>query len=157
MPQLERQKRKRAGGTNEAAVGTQSRQSPSSQAADGIPTLEWVIGAVGFLLVASVIGFLVYQALTGDRQPPDVQLNIESIVQTTNGYMVHVKAVNHGGSTAEGVVVAGRLLEGAVPLERSETTVDYLPPRSEKKIGLFFTRDPRNLRLELRALGYEAP
>jgi len=157
MAQVERQKRKRAVAGNTAAVGIQSRESRSGQAPDGIPTLEWIIGAVGFVLVASVIGFLLYQALTGDRKPPDVQLRVHSIVQTTNGYMVHMKAANHGGSTAEGVVIEGLLLEGSVPLERSETTIDYLPPRSEKNVGLFFTRDPRALRVELRALGYEEP
>jgi uncharacterized protein (TIGR02588 family) len=65
--------------------------------------------------------------------------------------------VNEGGQTAEGVDIEGELRTGIEPVERSRTTIDYLPPRSEKKAGLFFTRDPRQFDLQVRSLGYEEP
>jgi uncharacterized protein (TIGR02588 family) len=36
-------------------------------------------------------------------------------------------------------------------------TLDYSPPGSEKQAGLFFTRDPRQFQLQVRALGYVEP
>jgi uncharacterized protein (TIGR02588 family) len=71
--------------------------------------------------------------------PPDVKLSVASIVRAQNGYLVKITAVNQGGITAEGVIVEGELRSGTEAVERSRTTIDYLPPRSEKRAGLFFT------------------
>lgn len=75
-----------------------------------------------------------------------------------SGYLVQFNAFNEGGSTAEGVVIEGKLRRGPDPaVETSHTTLDYLPSHSELKGGLFFTQDPRQFDLQLRALGYEVP
>jgi uncharacterized protein (TIGR02588 family) len=104
-----------------------------------------------------VTGFLLFEALSGNRLPPDVKLSVASVVEIRNGFLVRITAVNEGGMTAEGVIVEAELRSGTEPVERSRTTIDYLPPRSEKKAGLFFTRDPRQLDLQVRSLGYEEP
>jgi uncharacterized protein (TIGR02588 family) len=122
-----------------------------------IPIWEWIIGGLGLLMVAGVIGFLLYEALRGNQMPPNVKLSVDSVIQAQNGYLVKITAVNQGGSTAKGVIVEGELKRGAEPVERSEATIDYLPPRSRKQAGLFFTRDPQQFQLELRPLGYEDP
>ena len=131
--------------------------SQKQQEKDAIPIWEWIVAGVGLVLVAGVIGFLIYEAFTGSRLPPDVKLSVDSVVQTGNGFLVRVTAVNQGGITAEGVVIEGELRGGAQQAEQSRTTIDYLPPRSEKKAGLFFTRDPRQFELHVRPLGYEEP
>jgi uncharacterized protein (TIGR02588 family) len=131
--------------------------SQKQQEKDAIPIWEWIIAGIGFVLVAGVIGFLLYEAFSGNRLPPDVKLSVESVVQTRNGYLVKITALNEGGQTAEGVDIEGELRTGTESLERSRTTIDYLPPRSEKRAGLFFTRDPRQLELHVRPLGYEEP
>ena len=127
------------------------------QEKDAIPIWEWIVAGVGLVLVASVIGFLIYEAFTGKRLPPDVKLSVDSVVEIRNGFLVRITAVNEGGMTAEGVIVEAELRSGTEPVERSRTTIDYLPPRSEKRAGLFFTRDPRQLDLQVRSLGYEEP
>jgi len=135
-------------------------RKPRSQpqgGSDGIPREEWIVGAMGLLLTIGVIGFLLYHALGGNRLPPDVKLRIDSIVQTSNGYVVEIRAVNEGESAAAGVIIEGALKKGAEQIERSQTTIDYLPSKSEKKAGLFFTQDPRHLQLNLRPLGYSEP
>ena len=63
------------------------------------------------------------------------------------GYLVRLHAVNEGGSTAEGVVIEGVLRRGMEKAETSHTTLDFLPARSEKRGGLFFTLDPRTIGL----------
>ncbi|HET9880541.1 MAG TPA: TIGR02588 family protein [Candidatus Binatia bacterium] len=131
--------------------------SQKQQEKDAIPIWEWIVAGVGLVLVASVIGFLIYEAFTGKRLPPDVKLSVDSVVEIRNGFLVRITAVNEGGMTAEGVIVEAELRSGTEPVERSRTTIDYLPPRSEKRAGLFFTRDPRQLDLQVRSLGYEEP
>ena len=131
--------------------------SQKQQEKDTIPIWEWIVAGVGLVLVASVIGFLIYEAFTGKRLPPDVKLSVDSVVEIRNGVLVRITAVNEGGMTAEGVIVEAELRSGTEPVERSRTTIDYLPPRSEKRAGLFFTRDPRQLDLQVRSLGYEEP
>ena len=131
--------------------------SQKQQEKDAIPIWEWIVAGIGLVLVAGVIGLLIYESFTGSRLPPDVKLSVDSVVQTGNGFLVRVTAVNQGGITAEGVIIEGELRGGAQQAEQSRTTIDYLPPRSEKKAGLFFTRDPRQLELHVRPLGYEEP
>jgi uncharacterized protein (TIGR02588 family) len=131
--------------------------SQKQQEKDAIPIWEWIVAGVGLVLVAGVIGFLIYEAFTGKRLPPDVKLSVDSVVEIRNGFLVRITAVNEGGMTAEGVIVEAELRSGTEPVERSRTTIDYLPPRSEKRAGLFFTRDPRQLDLRVRSLGYEEP
>ncbi len=148
---------KRRQGSKIAALDEPRSNTQKQQGNNAIPIWEWIVAGVGLVLVAGVIGFLIYEAFSGNRLPPDVKLSVESVVQTRNGYLVKITAVNEGGQTAEGVDIEGELRTGTESLERSRTTIDYLPPRSEKKAGLFFTRDPRQLDLQVRPLGYEEP
>ena len=148
---------KRRHGSKIAAVDEPRAGSLKQQENNAIPIWEWIVAAIGFMLVAGVIGFLLYEALAGNRLPPDVKLSVDSVVQTRNGYLVKITAVNQGGTTAEGVDIEGELRRGTEPVERSQTTIDYLPPRSEKRAGLFFTRDPRQFDLQVRPFGYEEP
>jgi uncharacterized protein (TIGR02588 family) len=122
-----------------------------------IPLLEWIVALVGLILVSGSIGFLVYQAITRNASPPDIILNISSITTISNGYLVKFQAINKGESTAKGLIVEGQLKDGNEEIETSETTLDYLPSHSKREGGLFFTKDPRQFELRLRALGYEQP
>ena len=82
--------------------------SQKQQEKDAIPIWEWIVAGIGLLLVAGVMSFLIYEAFTGNRLPPDVKLSVNSVVQTHNGFLVRITAVNEGGTTAEGVIVEGR-------------------------------------------------
>lgn len=144
-------------GSKMPALAQARSTSQKQQEKDAIPIWEWIVAGVGLVLVAGVIGFLIYEAFTGKRLPPDVKLSVDSVVEIRNGFLVRITAVNEGGMTAEGVIVEAELRSGTEPVERSRTTIDYLPPRSEKRAGLFFTRDPRQLDLQVRSLGYEEP
>jgi uncharacterized protein (TIGR02588 family) len=148
---------KRTQGSRMSAVNEPRSGSQKQQEENAIPIWEWIVAAIGFMLVASVIGFLLYEAIGGNRLPPDVKLSVDSVIQTRNGYLAKITAVNEGGMTAAGVVIEGELSRDAVPVERSWTTIDYLPPRSEQRGGLFFTQDPRQFDLQVRPFGYVEP
>jgi uncharacterized protein (TIGR02588 family) len=130
------------------------REPPAPRA---IPVLEWVVGALGAFLLAGTIGFLVWHALGRNDAPPDVRLAVESVVELQNGYLVQFRAMNQGGSAAAQLLIEGDLAGPDGPIETSEATLDYLPPRSDRQGGLFFARDPRGLDLRLRAKGYAKP
>ncbi len=67
------------------------------------------------------------------------------------------RAVNNGGSTAEGLTIEGDLRNANAVVETSSTTLEYLPAHSTGEGGLFFSSDPRQHELRLRAKGYEEP
>lgn len=124
---------------------------------EDIPVLEWIIASIGLALVVGAVTFMVYQAIKGDSSPPDISLHVKSISRIGNGYVVTIRAMNNGGSTAAGLMVEGELRHALETVETSGATISYVPPHSERIGGLFFTKDPRQFELHLRAKGYEAP
>jgi uncharacterized protein (TIGR02588 family) len=117
----------------------------------------WGIALLGSALVLGSISFTLYEAAAGDSSPPDVTVRVDSVRPTRNGFLVEFRAVNEGGSTAEGLTVEGELRDGTGGVETSDTTIEHVPAHSERKGGLLFTSDPRQYELRLRAKGYEQP
>jgi uncharacterized protein (TIGR02588 family) len=124
---------------------------------DNAPFWMWGIGMLGLVLVLGSIGFALYEAAAGDSSPPDVTVEVMEILPAQNGFLVEFRVINEGGTTAAGLTVEGELRDGAEIVEASDTTVEYVPSHSERQGGLFFTQDPRQYELQLRAKGYEAP
>ena len=121
------------------------------------PWAEWTAAALGFLLLVGTLGFLGYKELTETSSPPDVTVHVETIQPARNGYLVTIRAVNHGGQTAAGLMVSGTLRDGARAVETSHTRFQYVPAESERKGGLYFSQDPKTFEFSLRAEGYERP
>ena len=117
----------------------------------------WGIAVLGLALVAVSIGFMLYEAMAGDSSPANVNVHVDTTLQTGNGFLVKFRAVNAGGSTVEGLTIEGTLRDGADVMEISDTVLEWLPAHSEREGGLFFTSDPRQYQLQLRAKGYENP
>lgn len=130
--------------------------SKKSSSAD-IPLLEWVIGALGLVIVSAVVGILIYEAVAGDKSPPDVKLTVQSVAPLQNGFLVKVRAENIGGEPAARVSITAEVWEQSRVSESSETQFEYLPPHSFRDAGVFFQREPRPHEIRLRALGYEVP
>jgi uncharacterized protein (TIGR02588 family) len=120
-------------------------------------TLEWIVAAVSALLVLGVIGFLVYDGVVSPKTPPDVRVEVDSIQQAGPGFLVILRARNNGHNTAADVIIEGELMADSGRVEASETTIDYVPAGGEQRAGLYFTRDPRSLKLRVRAHGYRDP
>jgi len=134
------------------------RDEPAKKGkASEIPLLEWVISALGLLTVAAAVGVLLYEAIAGDKSPPEVQLTVQSIVQQPSGFLVKIRAENIGGEPAAGVEISAELVENGKVIEASGTQFDHLPPRSASEGGVFFRRDPRQVEIRLQARGYEEP
>lgn len=117
----------------------------------------WGIALLGLALVLGSIGFMLYEAAAGDSSPPDVTVKVESIAPSRNGFLVRFRVINEGGSTAEGLTVEGELRNGTQSVEISDTTIEYVPSHSEREGGLYFSLDPQQHELRVRAKGYEKP
>ena len=122
-----------------------------------IPLLEWIVGGLGAVLVSGAIAFLVYHALTRDRTPPDVSVVAERVLELENGYLVQFRALNRGGSAAAQLMIEGEVAGPDGSTEVSEAVLDYVPARSGREGGLWFSGDPRAGQLTLRAKGYADP
>lgn len=119
--------------------------------------MEWIVSLLGLAIVALAVTLLVYEAVAGDKSPPDVKLTVQEITQLKNGFLVKVRAFNEGGEPAARVAVKAELVEDAQVAEESETQFEYLPPHSSRDAGVFFKSDPRQGEVRLQALGYEEP
>lgn len=117
----------------------------------------WAIAMLGLALVFGSIAFMLYEAAAGDASPPDVTVRVDSIFPTKDGFLVMFRAINQGGSTAEGLTIEGEIKKADGSVETSNTTIEYVPSHSEREGGLFFSSDPRHAALRLRAKGYEKP
>jgi uncharacterized protein (TIGR02588 family) len=123
----------------------------------GISAWEWAFAFVGFALVTASIAFLAHEALTSGNAPPDIEVRTLSILPSGQGYLVTISAINHGDTTAAGVLVRGELRNGTAIVETSEMQFQYVPARSRREGGLFFAHDPRTLQTAITARGYERP
>ena len=122
------------------------------------PLLEWIAAGVGLVLTLGMMAVIGREALRGDpMQPPAIEVAATAITPIPSGFVVEVVAVNRSGGTAAAVQVEGELKSGDESIETSNLTFDYVPGHAQRKGGLFFREDPRRHRLEVRALGFQAP
>jgi uncharacterized protein (TIGR02588 family) len=125
--------------------------------AGGIPLLEWIVASLGLALVVATLSFMGYRAYTRDGAAPFISIRVDAVEQMQDRFLVVIAAANVGQVTAADVKVEGRLERGTEVVEVSEMTYRYLPPDSERRGGLFFTRDPALYTLVIAAKGYEKP
>lgn len=118
---------------------------------------EWVVGILCSVVVLVAVGYLFYRALTGPSLPPLVTVEAERILPAGRGYLVELRIVNEGTGTAANLTVEGALMQDTVAVEKSTATIAFVPAETERRGGLFFTKDPRRYRLDLRPTGYDRP
>ena len=122
-----------------------------------ISPFEWVVAALGLLLVLATVGFVVLDAIRTDAGPPRLTVRADSVVSLGDaGWLVPFTARNDAHVTAAGVTIVGELHDAA-GVETSRTELDYVPGRSERQGGLLFRRDPRQGVVRVRAEGYQDP
>jgi len=116
------------------------------------PLLEWIASALGLLLIFGVMGVVARDAFNGSAaMAPDISIAATRVRQAGAGFLLEFEARNLSPVTAAQVTIEGKLPDG----ETSMATIDYVPGRSTRRGGLFFSRDPRGA--ELRALGFQDP
>jgi uncharacterized protein (TIGR02588 family) len=122
-----------------------------------IPLAEWAAAAVGLMIVLAALALLVIEAVRGSGSPPDIQVSVLAVESQENTYLVRFRITNRGGSTAAQLVIEGALTLQDGVTERRQVTLDYVPARSMRGGGLFFTSDPSKGHFGVRAIGYQEP
>ena len=124
----------------------------------GRPLIEWIAGGTGLVLTLVLLGFVGWQAVRSPEETvPEIDVQVTSISPAGEGFLVEIIASNHATQTAAGVQVEGVISGAGGSIERSSTTFDYLPGHSEARGGLFFSSNPADEGISLRALGYQQP
>jgi uncharacterized protein (TIGR02588 family) len=70
---------------------------------------------------------------------------------------MRIRARNLSAASVAQVEIEGVLKQDDKVIEAAHTTFDYVPGKSIRRGGLFFTQDPRVFEIKLRALGYAEP
>lgn len=121
------------------------------------PIAQQLVALSGAVVVAGMLGYLSYAALSGDGSPPDVAIEVRSIERNGSNYVVRFVARNSGSRTAAAVQAEARLLRNGRLVEQARATLDYVPANSRKEGGFWFTNDPRQGELTLDVTGYQLP
>lgn len=119
--------------------------------------LEWVVFAVGLLLVASTLGYLIYDAATLGKTPPAIEVRLGKPQPIMQHFIVPVSVTNHGDRTAEGVQIEVVLESSDKEQESAEFEIAFLPRGATREGWVNFETDPRTARMKARAVGYEKP
>lgn len=129
------------------------KQEPEkNQQQDEIPTAEWIVAGIGLALVCACLGFLLYKALFVENGTPAVEFRIKQITAQNGGALVLAEAINKGGETVTELQIMGQSGD-----ERAEATIDFLPARSSRGFGMFFSEAPTSADVEFKAGGYQEP
>jgi uncharacterized protein (TIGR02588 family) len=117
---------------------------------------EWIVGAIGFLIVLSLIVFLAREALRPEV-PPRLGVRMDSTGRQGASHVVYFTVSNAGRSTAADVGVRGSIRRDAMVLESSVTSLDYVAGESTSRGALLFTHGSAGRALELSITGYRDP
>ncbi len=102
-------------------------------ARDHIPIAEWIVAAIGGLLVTASFGFLAYRA-SSEREPPSFDFTIEKLVAMNWQTAATVSVRNHGGKA-----VADLRLRAICTQDQSkEVVIDYVPAKSARRVTFVF-------------------
>jgi uncharacterized protein (TIGR02588 family) len=155
---------KAAGGGGKAAgrskAGREKDKTKANGGGGGTSPWEWAVAAVGGLILAAIVGFLVYEAIARPPQTkPEITATGGVAVKLASGtFLVPITVKNAGHETGAGVTVSGALIDdGDAVIEESAVTFAFVPQHSRETGGLYFSADPGQYRLEMRVEGYTDP
>src|SRR5688572_11459305 len=119
--------------------------------------LEWVVFALGLLIVASTLGYLVYAGASMGDKPPSIEVRLGTPERHDLNFLVPVTVINHGDQTAEGVRIEVVMESGGEDKARGELDIAFLPRHATREGWVTFDQDPRTAQLKARVLGYQKP
>lgn len=102
---------------------------------------EWVSLSASLLLLAGVVGVIVWLWVHAPAGPPQFKVERGAVRSEERLFHLPVTVTNVGGSAAGQVRVEGRLSAGGQE-ERPVTTIDFLPVRAREQVVLIFRGDP---------------
>ena len=118
-------------------------------------TLEWTVFGVSALLIAAIIGGLLYGEVSRPDGPPDLRVRTGPIRQTSFGFAVPVDVENRGGKAAANVEVEVAAGEGQ-DAPTGTLTLTFVPASAVRTGEVVFTTRP-GATPTARIIGYALP
>ena len=118
--------------------------------------IEWITGILSAALVAALIGWIGYEALTYTPEEPNFMLEVTGTAKAASGWSLAFTIDNKSNTTASAVVVEGTLT-GSESTQTSDVTFDYVPAQSQASGALFFDENPAKGKTTIRVVGYTDP
>lgn len=119
---------------------------------------EWIAAGMGLAALLVITGTLLFEVITGNGHPPRISAQAGEITAQDGVFHIPVELTNHGSRTGAGVLVVGELRDGeGEVVEEAEFELDFLPPRSTRRGGLYFDLDPHDFELSISPRGYHYP
>lgn len=120
--------------------------------------LEWIVFVASFVLVATMLGYLVYDGATLGKAPPSIEFELGTPQPQLNRFAVPVSVTNRGDETAVGVHIEVVLESDGKEQESGEFEIAFLPRHSTRSGWVTFQTDPRTVeQMKARVLGFEKP
>ena len=119
--------------------------------------LEWIVFALGLILVSVTLGYLIYAGATMGHDAPSIEVRLGTPEKRQSNFLVPVTVINHGDETAEGVRIEVVIENGGALKERAELDVAFLPRHATREGWVTFEQDPGAAQLKARVLGYQRP
>jgi uncharacterized protein (TIGR02588 family) len=120
--------------------------------ARGKNRLEWAVFAVSLVIVVGVLALLVRAAVLWPGGPPRLSVELGQATSDGDAWVVPVRLVNQGGSSAEHIVV--EVTSGA---ETVELELERIPRGGSVRGWVGFTAPPRPGETKARVRGFQAP
>jgi uncharacterized protein (TIGR02588 family) len=118
---------------------------------------EWIVFALGLILVSSTLVYLIYAGASMGHEPPSLEVRLGTPEQRQFNFIVPVTVVNHGDETAEGVRIEVVMESGGEVKARGEFDVPFVPRHATREGWVTFEQDPRTAQLKARVRGYQRP
>lgn len=119
---------------------------------------EWITFTITSLIMAVLVGLVLFVWVTQDDQPPVLTLDRpEPIRIVQKQYYVPFTVTNTGGGTAESVQVMAELRMNGEVEESGEQQLDFLSGGEKAEGAFVFSRDPRDGDLSIRVASYKLP
>ena len=118
--------------------------------------LEWLVFAMSLVVIAGFIGVLAYAAFMTKDAPASLRVFLGEPRKEQSHFIVPVLVQNRGGAAAAAVRIEVVLDSGST-VERSGFELSYAPGGSSRHGEVSFSSDPREGRLNGRAIGFELP
>ena len=115
---------------------------------------EWVSLSVSLLLLAGIVGVIVWLWAAEPKGQPRFTIERGAARQEGGLFHVPVAVTNAGGEAVAQVRVEGRQAEG-LREERPATTINFLPVRAREEVVLIFRSDPSEASVEV--VSYQRP
>lgn len=119
---------------------------------------EWITFSIALLILATLIGLVIYKWFTQKNQPPLLSIIPKSEIRQAPGqFYVPFAITNTGGATAESVQVIAELSINGKIEESGEVQIDFLASDEKQEGAFVFSRDPRQGKLVMRVSSYKLP